>query len=203
MIPCRGLAYDKAILQNQLPSLDSAWIAGYFCSNTILLFFFLLQVNCSDQAETFFNGFLLFSQCFEWSHQQSATILAKIWTYWQIIGHSCMKTKNNQPKTTMKKYENIKKTMNIPFKTMKTKNKTWKKHETTLKTDLLEKRSFFVNHGAPQLTLLKKCSHFDVNLGHQLTFFRKCSHFVTDRGGPNKPFRCFDFTSFHSHTDLN
>ena len=126
----------------------------------------------------------------------STNLLTNNWSF--------MHENQEQPtKNYHEKYENIKKNMNIPFKTMKTKNKTWKKHETTLKTDLLEKSLFFVNHGAPQLTLLKKCSHFDANLGHQLTFFRKCSHFVTDRGGPNKPFRCFDFTSFHIHTDLN
>ena len=84
VIPCRGLAYGEAIFQNQLPSSDSAWIAGYFCSNTILpffLFFIFLQINCSDQAETLLNGFLLLAQRFEWTHNQSATNLKNNWSF--------------------------------------------------------------------------------------------------------------------------
>ena len=63
-------------VQTQLGLLDiSAQIQ--FC-RFFFFFHFLLQYNCSDQAETFLNGFLLCFQRFEWSHQQSATILVKI-----------------------------------------------------------------------------------------------------------------------------
>ena len=68
-------------VQTQLRLLDiSAQIQ--FCR------FFLFQANCSDQAETFFNGFLLFSQCFEWSHQQSATILDKYELVDKLLVHA-------------------------------------------------------------------------------------------------------------------
>ena len=62
-------------VQTQLGLLDISAQSNTICR--FFFFHFLLQINCSVQSETLLNVFLLLAQRFEWTHNQSATILAK------------------------------------------------------------------------------------------------------------------------------